>query len=60
MAGQPYPARPVCGAVRAHNGQLGFMITQVLDAVSDLLAREQGTESDSTQDTLAAIKEDIN
>ena len=36
------------------------MITQVIDAVSDLLAREQGTESDSTPDTLAAIKEDIN
>ena len=36
------------------------MITQVIDAVSDLLARKQGTESDSTPDTLAAIKEDIN
>ena len=36
------------------------MITQVIDAVSDLLVREQGTESDGTPDTLAAIKEDIN
>ena len=36
------------------------MITQVIDAVSDILARKQGTESDSTPDTLAAIKEDIN
>ena len=58
--GDTLPARPVCGAVKAHNGQLGFMITQVIDAVSDLLVREQGTESDGTPDTLAAIKEDIN
>ena len=58
--GDPLPARPVCGATRAHNGQLGFMLAKVLDAASDLVARDQGTESDSTQDMIASIEEKIN
>ena len=50
----------MCGARRAHNGQLGHMLTKVLDGVSDLLARHLGTESTSTMDTLATIEEKIN
>ena len=60
VPGAPLPARPVCGAVRAHNGQLGFMLVKVLDAVSDILAKQHGTESISTQDTIALIEEKIN
>ena len=58
--GQPLPARPVCGAIRAHNGQLGLMLAKVLDAASDVLAKANETESDSTQDMLATIEEKIN
>ena len=58
--GEPLPARPVCGATRAHNGQLGFMLAKVLDAASDILAKENKTESHSTQDMLATIEEKIN
>ena len=58
--GEPLPARPVCGATRAHNGQLGFMLAKVLDAASDILAKENKTESDSTQDMIATIEERIN
>ena len=36
VPGAPLPARPVCGAVRSHNGQLGFMLVKILDAVSDI------------------------
>ena len=60
VPGDPLPARPVCGAVRAHNGQLGFMLVKVLDAVSDILAKQNGTESISTEDTIATIEEKIN
>ena len=58
--GEPLPARPVCGAIKSHNGQLSFMISKVLDAASDILAKETGTECDSTQDMLATIEEKIN
>ena len=58
--GEPLPARPVCGATRAHNGQIGFMIAKVLDAASDVLAKENKTECDSTQDMLAEIEGRIN
>ena len=57
VPGQPLPARPVCGATHANNGQLGFMIAKVLDAASDVLAKESRTESDSTQDMIATIEE---
>ena len=60
IQGEPLPARPVCGATRAHNGQLGFMIAKVLDAASDVLAKENKTECDSTQDMLAEIEGRIN
>ena len=60
VPGDPLPARPVCGAVRAHNGQLGFMLVKVIDAVSDILAKQNGTESISTEDTIATIEEKIN
>ena len=60
VPGDPLPARPVCGAVRAHNGQLGFMLVKVIDAVSDILAKQIGTESISTEDTIATIEEKIN
>ena len=60
VPGDPLPARPVWGAVRAHNGQLGFMLVKVLDAVSDILAKQNGTESISTEDTIATIEEKIN
>ena len=36
------------------------MLAKVLDAASDLVARDQGTESDSTQDMIASIEEKIN
>ena len=45
IQGEPLPARPVCGATRAHNGQLGFMLSKVLDAASDILAKENETET---------------
>ena len=60
VPGAPLPARPVCGAIRAHNGQLGFMLVNILDAIGDILAKKQGTESISTADTLATIEEKIN
>ena len=34
IPGEPLPARPVCGATKAHNAQLGFMLVKVLDGVS--------------------------
>ena len=36
------------------------MLAKVLDAASDVLAKENGTESDSTQDMLATIEQKIN
>ena len=36
------------------------MLAKVLDAASDLIARDQGTENDSTQDMIASIEEKIN
>ena len=36
------------------------MIAKVLDAASDVLAKDRRTESDSTQDMLATIEERIN
>ena len=50
------PARPVCGAVRAHDGQLGFMLVKVIDAVSDIFAKQNGTESISTEYTIFTIE----
>ena len=41
-------------------GQLGNMLAKVLDAASDVLAKENKTESDSTQDMLATIEGKIN
>ena len=38
VPGDPLPARPVCGAVRAHDGQL----VKVMDAVSDIFAKQNG------------------
>ena len=35
-------------------------MTKVLDAASDLIAKDNGTESDSTQDMIASIEENIN
>ena len=58
--GDPLPARPVCGAKTAHNGQLGFMLSKVLDAASDVMAKKHATECSSTQDLIAAIEERIN
>ena len=58
--GEPLPARGVCGAKRAPNGQLGFMLSNILDAVSDLLAKRDGTECNSTEGMLASIEEKIN
>ena len=58
--GEPLPARGVCGAKRAPNGQLGFILVQVLDAVSDKISKSQGTECSSTEDMLANIEEKIN
>ena len=60
VPGAPLPARPVCGAVRAHNGQLGFMLAQVLDAAAEILAREHRTECNSTQDMIASIEDKVN
>ena len=60
VAGEPLPARPVCGATRAHNGQLGFMLVKVLDGVSDILAKQHDYESCDTQDTLAAMESKVN
>ena len=36
------------------------MLAKVLDAASDILAKENKTESDSTQDMIASIKERVN
>ena len=60
VEGKPLPARAVCGAMRAHNGQLGFMLAKVVDAVSDNLAKRHGTEINSKEDMLATIEEKIN
>ena len=60
VAGEPLPARPVCGATRAHNAQLGFMLVKVLDGVSDILAKQHDYESCDTQDTLAAMESKVN
>jgi hypothetical protein len=60
VPGEPLPARAVCGAARAHNGQLGFMLAKVLDAVSDGLSRKHGTEITSTEHMLANIEAKIN
>ena len=60
VGGEPLPARPVCGATRAHNGQLGFMLAKVLDAASDILAREYETECNTTQDMIATIEGKVN
>ena len=56
VPGDPLPARPVCGAVRAHDGQLGFMLVKVIDAVSDIFAKQNGTESISTEYTIFTIE----
>ena len=58
--GETLPARPVCGATSTHNGQLSFMLAKVLDAVSDILAKELGTESLGTMDTISMLERDIN
>ena len=60
IPGEPLPARPVCGATKAHNAQLGFMLVKVLDGVSDILARQHNYESSDTQDTLAAMESKVN
>ena len=38
VPGAPLPARPVCGAIRAHNGQLGYMLVKVLDREKQMKA----------------------
>ena len=60
VPGEPLPARPVCGATKAHNAQLGFMLVKVLDGVSDILARQHEYESSDTQDTLAVMESEVN
>ena len=66
VEGEPLPALflpsscPVCGATRAHNEQLGYMLAQVLDVASDILVREYDTECNSTQDMIATIEGKVN
>ena len=60
VPGEPLPARPVCGATKAHNAQLGFMLVKVLDGVSDILAKQHDYESLDTQDTLAVMESKVN
>ena len=60
---QPIPSRPVCGATESQTGPLGYILMLILNALADILNKLIGTESDSTEDMIAAMEslnEEIN
>ena len=53
------PARPICGARKAPNGQLSDLLSRLLDPMCDMEAEERGSECRSTEDMLSSL-EDLN
>ena len=47
------PARPICGAVTSHNGQLSHILSIIVNAMADHYGTD--TESTSTEDMIASI-----